>query len=56
LFQELIQALVQIVYEVEMQMEEAIRWNRITFTLNGNWNHRICGIGHARKHLDFIPD
>ena len=53
-FQELIKALIQIVLEAEPQMEEAIKWNRITFTLNGNWNHWICGIEQAKKHVSFV--
>jgi len=52
--QELIKALMQIVLEAEPQMEEAIKWNRITFTLNGNWNHWICGIEQTKRQVSFI--
>jgi hypothetical protein len=51
---ELIEALMQIGLESEPRMEEAIKWNRITFTLNGNWHHWICGIERTRKYVSFI--
>jgi hypothetical protein len=52
--QGLIKALMQIVLEAEPQMEEAMKWNRITFTRSGNWHHWICGIERTRKHVSFI--
>ena len=53
-FQELIHALREIVYTAEPQMDEAIKWNRVTYTLNGNWHHWICGIERTRKYVSFI--
>ncbi len=38
-YQELIHALREIVFAAEPGMEEAIKWNRITYTLNANWHH-----------------
>jgi hypothetical protein len=30
-------------------LEEAIKWQRLTFTRSGNWHHWICGIGVSKK-------
>lgn len=53
-FQELIHALREVVYKAEPQMDEAIKWRRVTFTLNGNWHHWICGIERTQKYVSFI--
>jgi hypothetical protein len=50
-FRAIVDALRELLYTVEPGLEEAMKWNRITYTRNGNWHHWICGIGHGRAHV-----
>lgn len=52
--QAIIQALIGIIFEAEPSMEEAIKWRRITYTVNGNWHHWICGIEITKKYVSLI--
>jgi hypothetical protein len=52
--QALINALRTVVFEAEPKIEEAIKWKRITFTVNGNWHHWICGIEQTKKHISLM--
>jgi len=53
-FQGLINGLIEIICEAEPQMEADIKWNRITFTRNGDWHHWICGIERSKKYVSFV--
>lgn len=53
-FQPIMNALAEIVFEAEPKMEEAIKWNRVTFTLNEDWHHWICGIEQTKKYVSFV--
>ncbi len=39
----------QAVLEAVPDLEEAIKWRRLTFTRTGNWHHWICGIGVSKN-------
>lgn len=44
-----ITVLMQVIFEAEPAIEVAMKWRRLTFTLNGNWHHWICGIQTTKK-------
>jgi hypothetical protein len=31
------------------RLSRAIRWNRLTFAVEGNWHHWLCGIAVTKK-------
>jgi hypothetical protein len=33
-----------IVTAVDPRLEQAVKWGRLTFTLDGNWHHWLCAI------------
>lgn len=36
-------------HEAIPDVEEAIKWRRLTFTRTENWHHGICGIGVSKN-------
>ncbi len=41
--------LAKIVLAADPKLEQAIKWNRLTFTLGGDWHHWLCGIAAPAK-------
>jgi hypothetical protein len=39
-----VEVLAGIVTSADARMEQAIKWGRLTFTIDGNWHHWLCGI------------
>jgi hypothetical protein len=52
--QAIIQALIEVIFEAEPSMEEAMKWRRITYTAQGNWHHWICGIEITKKYVSLV--
>jgi hypothetical protein len=45
---------ITLVFDAEPRMEEAIKWNRITFTVHGDWRDWICGIETTKKQVNVV--
>jgi hypothetical protein len=38
----------------DAQFEQAVKWDRLTFTVGDNWHHWICGIAATKKGVTLI--
>lgn len=36
------------------QMEQAIKWKRLTFTLHQDWHHWLCGVAVTREGVQLV--
>ena len=52
--QEVIRALMDAIFQTDPGIEEAIKWNRITFTVGGNWHHWLCGIDVTKRGVTLM--
>jgi hypothetical protein len=39
-----VESLIDLVHDANEDIDEAIRWRRLTFTVGGNWHHWLCAI------------
>jgi hypothetical protein len=39
----------QVVTETDLRMERAVKWGRLTYSLEGNWHHWLCAVAVAKK-------
>jgi hypothetical protein len=39
----------QVVTEADPRMEGAVKWGRLTYSLEGNWHHWLCAVAVSRK-------
>jgi hypothetical protein len=46
--------LATLVASADPRLERAIKWGRITFTLDGNWHHWLCQIAAPAKGVKLI--
>jgi hypothetical protein len=35
-------------------VEEAVKWSRLTFTVDGNWHHWLCAIAVAARGVSLV--
>lgn len=35
-------------------LEEAVKWGRLTFTVDGIWHHWLCAVGATRKEVKLL--
>ncbi|MEU4547954.1 DUF1801 domain-containing protein [Nonomuraea dietziae] len=49
-----VEELTQVVREADPRLEQAIKWGRLTFTVEGNWHHWLCGIAATKKGVKLI--
>ncbi len=35
-------------------LDEAVKWNRLTFTANGDWHHWVCAVAATRKAVNLV--
>jgi hypothetical protein len=38
----------------DTRMEQAIRWGRLTFTVDGNWHHWLCCVAATKKATKLV--
>lgn len=48
-FVRLVRRLASVIGSVEPRLECAVKWGRLTFALDGDYHHWICGIGITKK-------
>lgn len=39
----------QLVTEADPRMEQAVKWGRLTYSLEGNWHHWLCAVAVSKK-------
>jgi hypothetical protein len=39
----------QVVTEADPRMAGAVKWGRLTYSLEGNWHHWLCAVAVSRK-------
>jgi hypothetical protein len=44
-----VEVLARIVTSADARIEQAIKWGRLTFTVDGDWHHWLCGIAITKK-------
>ncbi|MBB3725032.1 DUF1801 domain-containing protein [Nonomuraea dietziae] len=49
-----VEELAQVVREADPRLEQSIKWGRLTFTVEGNWHHWLCGIAATKKGVKLI--
>jgi hypothetical protein len=42
------------VHEADPRISEAIKWRRLTFTVQGNWHHWLCAVGVTRRGVSLM--
>jgi hypothetical protein len=42
------------VHAAEVGVEEAVKWSRLTFTVDGNWHHWLCAIAVAARGVSLV--
>lgn len=52
--QEIIKAIVTVIVSTEHNLVMAIKWRRLTFALNGDFHHWICGIEITKSYVGII--
>ena len=35
-------------------LDEAVKWNRLTFTAGGDWHHWVCAVAATRKGVNLV--
>ncbi len=35
-------------------LDEAVKWNRLTFTADGNWHHWVCAVAATRTAVNLV--
>ncbi len=48
-FAQVVRRLASVIADVEPRLECAVKWGRLTFALDGDYHHWICGIGVTKK-------
>jgi hypothetical protein len=38
-----------VVIEADARMERAVKWGRLTYSLEGNWRHWLCAVATSKK-------
>lgn len=46
--------LADLVREAADALDEAVKWGRLTFTMNGNWHHWLCAVGATRAQVKLM--
>jgi hypothetical protein len=49
-----VQQLINLVVAGDSRLQQAIRWGRLTFTVEGNWHHWLCAIAVTRKGTKLV--
>ena len=52
--QEIVKAIVAAISSAEHNLDMAIKWRRLTFALNGDFHHWICGIEITKAYVGII--
>jgi hypothetical protein len=39
----------QVVTEADPRLEGAVKWGRLTYSLEGNWHHWLCAVAVSKK-------
>ena len=42
------------VHAAHDRIEEAVKWGRLTFTIDGNWHHWLCAIAVTRGSVNLV--
>ena len=35
-------------------LDEAVKWNRLTFTVDGDWHHWVCAVAATKKAVNLV--
>lgn len=46
--------LAKLVRSADERIEQAVKWGRLTFTVEGNWHHWLCGVAVTRKGTKLV--
>lgn len=49
-----VKSLARLVHDVGTPLSEAIKWRRLTFTLNDDWHHWLCQIAVTKKGTSLV--
>ncbi|MPZ82759.1 MAG: hypothetical protein GEV28_21095 [Actinophytocola sp.] len=49
-----IRALAELVHAADGELEEAMRWRRLTFTAGGDWHHWLCAVAATEKGVQLM--
>jgi hypothetical protein len=52
--QEQVRRLAELVYAADDRIDVAIKWHRLTFTVEGNWHHWLCGIQVTKAGVSLL--
>jgi len=44
-----VEFLADVVTSAHASLERAIKWGRLTFTVDGNWHHWVCAVAATKK-------
>jgi hypothetical protein len=54
LFRDIVETLSGIIESVDKRLECDIKWNRLTYSLSGDYHHWIYGIAKTKKSINLI--
>ncbi|GAA2368272.1 DUF1801 domain-containing protein [Nonomuraea africana] len=49
-----VEELSAMVGRADHRLEQSIKWGRLTFTVEGNWHHWLCGIAVTKKGVKLV--
>jgi hypothetical protein len=50
--QEQAERLADLVHAAHDGVDEALKWRRLTFTVDGNWHHWLCAVAASKKAVN----
>ncbi|MFN2504517.1 MAG: DUF1801 domain-containing protein [Acidimicrobiales bacterium] len=52
--QRAVDQLAGLVRAADTRIEEAVKWKRLTFTVDGDWHHWLCGVDVTRRGVRLV--
>jgi hypothetical protein len=52
--QERVEWLADRVHAAAASITEAVKWRRLTFTVDGNWHHWLCAVAVTKRSVDLV--
>jgi hypothetical protein len=49
-----VEELIALLRRGDPRVEQAIKWGRLTLTVDGDWHHWVCGIAATRKGVKLV--
>lgn len=51
---ERVERLAELVHNAQAGLDEAIKWQRLTLTANGDWHHWLCAIAANKREVSLV--